>query len=284
MPDFAPCFHAFFCPKPRTGQWALFAYVEGFLPVFGNICRVLKAFLRMVCTAAGAAFAAVLLTLPAQAADSSRAATELETAILRDNPNTIIALLLAAPANGVNASTPVGAHRTPALLFAMQQTSWRAADALLLAPALDVNMRSASGETPVMLAAIRAHRELLDKLLAAGAHVNQPGWTPLHYAASADLPDSVPIAQTLLERHAYIDAASPNGTTPLMLAAQYGSQAMVQLLLDEGADPSIRNQLGLAATDFAHRSGRDYLVELIENAQKQWRQNNKREKRPHGGW
>ncbi len=34
-----------------------------------------------------------------------------------------------------------------------------------------------------------------------------------------------------------IDAASPNGTTPLMMAAQHGSAEMVKLLLDEGGGP-----------------------------------------------
>ena len=68
------------------------------------------------------------------------------------------------------------------------------------------------------------------------------------------------------EAHAYIDAESPNGSTPLMLAAQYGSQAMVELLLNAGADVQLRNQLGLTAVDFARRSDRDYMVRILQTA------------------
>ena len=50
-----------------------------------------------------------------------------------------------------------------------------------------------------------------------------------------------------------------------MLAAQYGSQAMVELLLAEGADAHVRNHQGLTAIDFARRSERAYLVELLQS-------------------
>ena len=60
--------------------------------------------------------------------------------------------------------------------------------------------------------------------------------------------------ELLLENHAYIDAESPNGTTPLMMAAHYGTPAAVKLLLEAGADPTLKNQLGLTAIDFARRA------------------------------
>jgi ankyrin repeat protein len=48
--------------------------------------------------------------------------------------------------------------------------------------------------------------------------------------------------ELLLEENAYIDAESPNKTTPLMMAAQYGSPAAVKLLLAEGADALSRRE------------------------------------------
>jgi uncharacterized protein len=67
----------------------------------------------------------------------------------------------------------------------------------------------------------------------------------------------------LLEEHAFIDAESPNGTTPLMMAAHYGTPEAVKLLLEAGADVAMKNQLGLTAVDFAQRANRRDAAELI---------------------
>jgi ankyrin repeat protein len=72
--------------------------------------------------------------------------------------------------------------------------------------------------------------------------------------------------ELLLEAHAYIDATSPNGTTPLMMAAHYGTPAAVKLLLDGGADPGLKNEQGLSAIDFAQRASRVDAAEMIAAA------------------
>jgi uncharacterized protein len=94
------------------------------------------------------------------------------------------------------------------------------------------------------------------------ADVNKTGWTALHYAASGG---HVPVIAHLLEHSAYIDAESPNGTTPLMMAAMYGSPEAVKHLIQAGADLTIKNQLGLTALDFAVRGQRQNAKELIES-------------------
>jgi hypothetical protein len=50
------------------------------------------------------------------------------------------------------------------------------------------------------------------------------------------------------------------------MAAEYGSTAAVKLLLDEGADPLMRNELGLSAVDFAMRASRKDAADLISAA------------------
>ena len=101
------------------------------------------------------------------------------------------------------------------------------------------------------------------RLIQHGAEVNKPGWTPLHYGASNPEPVSLAMVRLLLEHHAYIDAESPNKSTPLMMAARYGTDAVVKLLMEEGADPLVRNEQGLSAIDFARQVGRDGSVDLI---------------------
>lgn len=146
------------------------------------------------------------------------------------------------------------------LFLAMRAPSPQVASLLMAWPGTDVDARSPHDETPLMMAALKgnlaAARELIDK----DADVNKTGWTPLHYAATAG---NVPMVALMLDQHAYIDAESPNGSTPLMLAAQYGTLAAVQHLLEAGADPTLKNQLGLTAVDFALRVERKDVAEAI---------------------
>ena len=150
-----------------------------------------------------------------------------------------------------------------ALYVALRAPSLAAADALLAHPQLDVNATNAVGETPLMMAALRGQLVWAHKLLARGAKLHGDGWSALHYAAAGPEPEFV---RLLLEKGAPTDARSPNGSTPLMMAARYGSEASVDLLLARGADPKLRNQRDLTAADFARMDGRDNLAKRLESA------------------
>lgn len=159
------------------------------------------------------------------------------------------------------------------LYLALSEPSPKTAQVLIDWPKTDVNKLNAKGESALMLAAIKGNQDMVEKLIKKGADVNKTGWAPLHYAASSG--QSV-IISILIENSAYIDAESPNGTTPLMMAAMYGSAASVKLLLQEGADPKLKNQHGLSAVDFAQRGNRPDSVEAIAAAI--------RGQRPAGQW
>ena len=153
----------------------------------------------------------------------------------------------------------------PGLTAAMQERSLKAARALLEHPSIDVNALNAAGESALMLAALKGEVTGAELLLARGASVSLPGWSPIHYAATGPEPQLV---QLLLDKGADINAASPNGTTPLMMAAQYGSDDSVKLLLQRGADIGRRNQRALGAVDFARLSGREVVVRRLEQARR----------------
>lgn len=156
-----------------------------------------------------------------------------------------------------NTANPQGQR---GLILALRGSALKVVNVLLAQPTTDINMRTAQDENALMLAALRGYTDVCRKLIARDADVNKPGWTALHYAATGGYTD---IMQMLLEHHAYIDAASPNGSTPLMMAAMYGTAAAVKLLLDAGADPDLKNDLGLTALDFARKTQRVDAVELI---------------------
>ena len=177
------------------------------------------------------------------------------SAIQRDDTATVESLLK----RGFDPNTP-----NPQGQFGLVLLDW---------PQTRIDTRNAADESALMMAALRGHADLARRLIGRGADVNKPGWAPLHYAATGG---HVALISMLLEAHAYIDAESPTGTTPLMMAAQYGSGAAVRLLLESGADASLKNQLGLNAQDFAMRVGRQDVFELIGS--------HMRKQRPPASW
>lgn len=148
-----------------------------------------------------------------------------------------------------------------ALYLALKNESPKVFSVLMAQPAIKIDVPNAAGETPLMMAALRGMLPAIDQLVARGAEVNRSGWTPLHYAASGPSADAV---KALLARGAQVDAASPNGSTALMMAARYGSEDAVFALVNAKADVKARNQLNLSAADFARSAGRDSLAARLE--------------------
>jgi ankyrin repeat protein len=136
------------------------------------------------------------------------------------------------------------------LMIALRTDSTRVVEVLLKTPSVDVEMRARNGDTALMTAAYKADIAAVQALLDRKAEVNRPGWTALHYAAAVGAND---IVQLLLDRYAYIDAESPNKTTPIMMAARGGHILTVKLLLDAGADPTLKNDVGMTAIDLAKK-------------------------------
>jgi len=177
-------------------------------------------------------------------------------ALQADDQRTVGQLL----ARGFDANTrdPQGLHP---LILAIRQPSPAVLERLLGAPGLQVEARNRNDESALMLAALAGMTDVCRRLIALDADVNKPGWTPLHYAASGGHAE---IVQLLLEHSAYIDAQSPNQSTPLMMAAMYGNTRTLSMLLEAGADAGVKNQKGMTALDFAREADRQGAVALIQ--------------------
>jgi len=176
-------------------------------------------------------------------------------AIKRDDAPALTALLQRG--FDPNTPTPDGQY---GLYLALREPSVQVARVLIDWPKTQVEARNRTDESALMMAALKGQTDLAQRLIARGADVNKPGWTPLHYAATSG---HQAVIRLLLDAHAYIDAESPNGTTPLMMAAHYGTIAAVRQLLEAGADATLKNQLGLTAQDVALRAQRQDVAELI---------------------
>lgn len=209
-----------------------------------------------------------LIASPGARADSY---ADFFAALKRDDVPALQALV--ARGFDLNTLDPSGQHP---LYLALRDDADRAAVYLLAQERVQVEHRNAKGESPLMMAALKGKPELVRRLIERRAEVNKPGWAPLHYAATHPGENSVAVVRLLLEHHAYIDAESPNRSTPLMMAAHYGHPRVVRLLLEEGADPMLKNEQGLSAIDFAHRANRADTAEAIAAAV--------RARQPSGRW
>lgn len=147
------------------------------------------------------------------------------------------------------------------LIVALRYDGMKVVKLLLAQPAIDLEAKADNGNTALMMAAYRQNLPAVQALLAHGAHVNQPGWTALHYAAAAGADDILPL---LLAQHAAIDAESPSGMTPLMMAAREGQEHAVAVLLEQGADPA-RTDRGfhLTAAGFADKAEKPWIARQI---------------------
>ncbi|WP_366519051.1 ankyrin repeat domain-containing protein, partial [Rhodoferax sp. OV413] len=190
--------------------------------------------------------AALLLVfaLPGQAGSYE----DFFTAIEKDD----VAVLQQLLARGFDPNT-INPKGVPALMVAIRVPAPKSVQLLLRQRGIKVEARNPQDESALMLAAFVGNLELCRQLIGLDADVNKPGWAPLHYAATNS---HTAVMQFLLDNFAYIDAASPNATTPLMMAAMYGNASGVKLLLEAGADPTLKNDKDLSATDFARQAGK----------------------------
>lgn len=201
-----------------------------------------------------ALLSAAALLLPARS--QAGAYEDFFRAVVLDNAHGVGQLL--ARGFDVNSRDEKG---QPALLLAMREGSFKVAELLMQQPGIDVNALNFTRENALMMAALQGHVVWVRKLLDAGAQIEKPSYTPLHYAATG--PESAAV-QLLLDRGAVIDVRATNGNTPLMMAARYGSEASVTLLLQRGADIRLRNDRDQTAVDFARSAGRDLLAAVLE--------------------
>jgi ankyrin repeat protein len=141
--------------------------------------------------------------------------------------------------SGVDVNRPSSDGTTP-LHWAVYHGHLELTKALLRAEA-EPNSRNDYGSSPLMEAAIAGNLPLIEALLDAGAHIESPnleGQTALMAVARTG---NIEAARLLISRGAAVNTAEKwGGQTALMWASARQQPAMVDFLIEEGADVDVR--------------------------------------------
>ena len=160
----------------------------------------------------------------------------------------------------VNAANDRGG--TP-LMYSATVGDLEAVEFLLARGAL-VNARATNGWTALTLAAARGFDQVATVLLAHGADPNVRdiyGWTPLMRAVEHE---RLAVVQVLLGLdRVNLDVQNENGHTALHHAALDGLTDIARMLVERGADVTLRDHAGRTAMALAIASGHRTTAETI---------------------
>jgi len=138
--------------------------------------------------------------------------------------------------------------------------------ARLIDSGMDVNAATRTGNTPLIHACAAGATAVVSLLLERGADVNGCGEgvfnsPPIRAAAQSGEPSVVDL---LLAHGADVNAVAPvDGTNALIMAAIRGNTAILQSLLDAGADVNATNIQGATALHSAAQEGHSESVALL---------------------
>ncbi len=133
----------------------------------------------------------------------------------------------------------------------------------LLDAGADINAGDNENSSAIVNACLRGHLDIVKLMVERGASVTMADenlMTPLHFAA---LGGNVEIIGLLLDRGADINAANSFGTTPLMNAAGRQPVEAVELLVQRGADVEVQTNLGQSVLASAARGGSVQICETF---------------------
>ena len=154
------------------------------------------------------------------------------------------------------------------LIAASYKGDLEAVKTLLKASQINVNQSGLNGYTALAYASAYDHLEILEILLKTDyIDINKPttdGHTPLTLIFNSNT--NAKMFEKLLEAGADVNQASHQGLTPLIYACYYGDSLLTQKLLEAGADIDHANSFGWTPIKYASEFGYPEIVKMLLQA------------------
>lgn len=136
---------------------------------------------------------------------------------------------------------------------------------LFLDGQIDINSKDEDG-TPLLNVAIRCENEsLVKKLINLGVNINIPsedrGYTPV---MDAVWKGNKKITKLLIQKGADLNTINKEGQTNLILAVGADKIDICKLLVENGANPDIKDQMGMSAYGYATLFKKDKIREILK--------------------
>jgi len=135
----------------------------------------------------------------------------------------------------VNGNTP--------LIKAVKLNNLELVKCIVAHTATDVNKQNSELNSALHEASFKGNKEMVDRLLAAGANVNMQnsaGKAALHRAVSVN---HLSVVKTLLDNGAHVNLQDSLGYTPCHYAAFFGLRECAETLVVQGADIQVRDKI-----------------------------------------
>ncbi|XP_046341394.2 ankyrin-1-like [Haliotis rufescens] len=127
-----------------------------------------------------------------------------------------------------------------------------------------INRRGSKKRTPVMVAAVNRHKEVVELLVNEGADLSRVSHNGENILYCACWGGDVEVVKYVLSQGIVaINSKRRKKRTPMMAAALRGHKEVVELLVSEGADVSLRSEKGDNILHFACRGGHMEVVKYI---------------------
>ena len=176
----------------------------------------------------------------------------------------LVRLLLAT--RGINPNLGMLGEKTTPLIIAAYKGHEEVVKILLTASSVRINLRQADGSTALFAATQANFPGIVEALARRGADVNLTlfdGTPPLCYAACKG---NIEVLKRLLQAPGVqVDQLSQSQATALFYAAEQGHKQVVELLLENGADPDIADKNQIGPLHIACLHGQTEIVELLLN-------------------